>query len=535
MSAPESTDAMERRQLEEVDLRDGSGGACGLLRSVRRFLHGKYAKTKLWITPVGREMRTLAIMLEREAFPTLEDDCPSVVIAVGPEALEMGALGGPPGGTRRIAAFLHGMGVGRLKLDRLLEWNQIYDVLAELWCFRRRLTPDAPRRRPCHVADALASEDGLNIACTQVRFSRESGELVVGYSYCRTALSRAVRGFKTLGRFEADHRRFFFSAQKFAAAALLVGLVPVAMVIVNMSAAAVVLTASALSLGSATLVYLFFLTVGSIEYDNEIAQKRLELTLQRLRERDEQNEADLGRAKLVQESLLPGDRLTEFTGRVEAAYDLLPQRQVGGDFLDLRWMSEDRVAIIIADVVGHGLPAALVGASLATSFWHQLSVAGRAPVEKVARLNGEMFEFTPGDHFVTLIYAELDLAANSLRYCCAGHPPAFVVGRSGKIRDETQVCGPPIGAVDNAEYEERELSLGPGDTLVLYTDGITEAHNPDGELFDEERLRSAIDALPPDQPAKDLVAGLRRVILEFQGDRDQYDDQALLAIRLNHD
>jgi sigma-B regulation protein RsbU (phosphoserine phosphatase) len=200
----------------------------------------------------------------------------------------------------------------------------------------------------------------------------------------------------------------------------------------------------------------------------------------------------------------------------------------GGDSYDAWRLDEDRVAISIADVCGKGLPAALVMANLQASVRAFGDPTSR-PREVVASVNAGLAQHAGPLRFVTFFYAVYDAATHTLTFTNAGHNPPVVVRVDGSVTRLT-AGGMVMGVMPNPEFEEGEIGLAPGDRVVLFTDGITEAEAAGGEPFDDERL---VDAVVRRRcaSASALVAGLFDDVAAFTGDAFQ-DDATVLALAI---
>ena len=208
-------------------------------------------------------------------------------------------------------------------------------------------------------------------------------------------------------------------------------------------------------------------------------------------------EEELARARDIQESLLPkicpkGDKFL-----ISALSK--PSRQVGGDYFDFVTGHDGKLGFAIGDVSGKGLPAALLMAVLQASFNAQaenrLSVC-----ETVARVNAHLTRVTEADRFATFFYGELNLDSGNFTYSNAGHNFPILISADGQVKELTK-GGLVLGVMADTHYEEETVLLQAGDTLFLYTDGISEAQNLTGEEFGEERLTQLLvekRCLPPD-------------------------------------
>jgi serine phosphatase RsbU (regulator of sigma subunit)/anti-sigma regulatory factor (Ser/Thr protein kinase) len=197
----------------------------------------------------------------------------------------------------------------------------------------------------------------------------------------------------------------------------------------------------------------------------------------------ERIEQELKVAQLIQQQFLPRE-LPDLPGWHVAAY-YQPARAVGGDFYDFMELPDGQLAIVVGDVTDKGVPAALV---MATTHSMLRGEALRliAPGEVLKRTNELLINEMPPNMFVTCLYAVLDPVAGRLRFANAGHDLPNLRTADGVT--ELRAAGMPLGLLPDMEYEEHEAILGPGDSLLLHSDGLAEAHSPDGEMFGFPRL-----------------------------------------------
>src|SRR5919199_2521806 len=197
----------------------------------------------------------------------------------------------------------------------------------------------------------------------------------------------------------------------------------------------------------------------------------------------ERIEQELKVAQLIQQQFLPRE-LPDLPGWHVAAY-YRPARAVGGDFYDFIPLPDGQVAIVVGDVTDKGVPAALVMAT-PHSVLRGEALRLVAPGEVLKRANELLITEMPPHMFVTCLYAVLDPAVGRLRFANAGHNLPNLRTRDGVI--ELRAAGMPLGLLPDMEYEEHETILRPGDSLLLHSDGLAEAHSPDGEMFGFPRL-----------------------------------------------
>ncbi|WP_292364876.1 MULTISPECIES: PP2C family protein-serine/threonine phosphatase [unclassified Methanoculleus] len=276
-------------------------------------------------------------------------------------------------------------------------------------------------------------------------------------------------------------------------------------------------------IANATGVFLFALIIGNLIAERQTKAER-DTYLSEL----ERKKAELRIAHDIQMSFLP-DRLPEVPG-LEIAALSLPAKEVGGDFYDAIPLTGGRTAIVIADVSGKGVPAALFMA-LSRTVLRANALVPRSARDAVREANSLIAEDAKSGMFVTLFYAVADPANRTLTYVNAGHNPPLLF-RSGGGRPMTlKGTGIILGVMPEADYGEETVSLESGDLVLLYTDGITEAINPDEEQFGEERLiETVIGCL--NRSSAEIVDRVRDAVMEFSGDEPQFDDLTLMVLRV---
>jgi phosphoserine phosphatase RsbU/P len=264
-------------------------------------------------------------------------------------------------------------------------------------------------------------------------------------------------------------------------------------------------------LANAVGVFIFAVFIHNLENERRVQAERDTL----IREMERKN-TELAIAAEIQQSFLP-DTLPQVAPFEVAARSIMA-KEVGGDFFDaipfeVIHMGPDRLGIFIADVSGKGIPAALFMALSrivvrVNAIWHQ-----QEPAEAIRDANAIITADSTSGMFVTLFYGVLDAQDRSLTYVNAGHNPPLVCAPDGSF-SELPATGMAIGAVPDAAYGAGTAVLGPGDVLVLYTDGITEAENTAQEMFGEDRLREAIAGVRT-LPAAAIVAAILEAVQAF--------------------
>ena len=237
-------------------------------------------------------------------------------------------------------------------------------------------------------------------------------------------------------------------------------------------------------------------------------------------------EQELRVARGIQQSLLPKD-LPRLAGWEMAGY-YQPAREVGGDFYDFLELEDGRLGLVVGDATGKGIPAALVMATT-RSMLRAVSQASDSPGEVLRRANDPLVTDIPPNMFVTCLYAILELESGRLRYANAGHDLPY--RRHGGEAEELRARGMPLGLMPGMEYEEKEIVLSKGESVLFYSDGLVEAHDPGGEMFGFPRLRRLISAHGAGSGDK-LVDFLLAELARFTGEGwEQEDDITLVTLQ----
>jgi phosphoserine phosphatase RsbU/P len=241
--------------------------------------------------------------------------------------------------------------------------------------------------------------------------------------------------------------------------------------------------------------------------------------------------SDMETARCLQLSILPQE-IPEVRG-LEIAARYVPMEVLGGDFYDFIVMDKNRIGILIADVSGHGTPAALITSMLKISLAAQITRASK-PAQVLSGINQTLLgKFH--HHYVTAAYVFIDAEEKTLTYAGAGHPPLLVFDHASQGAREVVENGLILGTFPDAIYAQVELPLAPGDWIVLCTDGITEAKNPAGDQFGLGRLKECIHNRSGSS-AEELAEHLLRELWQWTerpaGDELE-DDVTLLALRVD--
>jgi len=211
---------------------------------------------------------------------------------------------------------------------------------------------------------------------------------------------------------------------------------------------------------------------------------------------------------------------------------MLPAKEVGGDFYDFYLVDDCHLAMVIADVSGKGIPAAMFMMA-SKIIVNNISTMGVSdPAKILEATNRQIAMNNPAEMFVTMWLGILNINTGRLVASNAGHEYPFVM-RAGKgfemLKDKH---GFVLGGIDGSRYHDYEIQLEPGDAIFVYTDGVSEATNDENELFGTNRLAQALNRAP-DVSCKDLLANVKQAVDEFVEDAPQFDDTTMLALRYN--
>jgi predicted permease len=245
---------------------------------------------------------------------------------------------------------------------------------------------------------------------------------------------------------------------------------------------------------------------------------------------------DIALASDVQRRLLPDapPRL----GCADLAAVSVPARRIGGDYYDFVELGDGRIGIALADVSGKGVAAALIMSVVQASLRIISSESGVPPPRLVARMNEFVYRSTPGSKYATLFYAQLD-EQRRLRYVNAGHNPPYLLragrrstaGSASQDIEELSTGGTVVGMFPDMEYEEATVELCPGDVLLVFTDGVPEAHNPEDEEFGEQRLQQLLRQTAH-LPADGISARLSGEMTAWIRNAEQYDDLTFIVMKV---
>ena len=215
--------------------------------------------------------------------------------------------------------------------------------------------------------------------------------------------------------------------------------------------------------------------------------------------------------------------------RFDIFADMIPAKHVGGDFYDFFKFDEEHLAFFIGDVAGKGMPAAIYMAVCRTML-KAIGSEVKDPAECISKVNNMLIPESDISTFVTVFYGLLNVKTGSLSYCNGGHNLPYILTTDGKVKELKDVGGLLLGKFDDAPYEMNTIKLKPGDTIVTFTDGVTEAEDDEESYFDEERVISYLEK-HPGKSLNSLVKGLFLEVMKFVGAATQSDDITVLSVR----
>ena len=254
--------------------------------------------------------------------------------------------------------------------------------------------------------------------------------------------------------------------------------------------------------------------------------------LQTITAEKERISSELNVAKRIQLGILPRE-FPPFPDRRE--FDIYatmdPAKEVGGDFYDFYLLDEDHLAMIMADVSGKGIPAALFMGLTKTLIKNRSIMGSNLSTSSILHdVNNQICESNDAEMFVTIWFCILEISTGKLTVTNAGHEHPVLKHEGGDYKLKTYKHSPAIATFPGIQFEEHEYQLEPGDCLFVYTDGVPEATNAEDKLFGTDRLIKALNR-EPDASAEKLLANVKKDIDEFVGDAPQFDDITMMCFR----
>jgi sigma-B regulation protein RsbU (phosphoserine phosphatase) len=269
----------------------------------------------------------------------------------------------------------------------------------------------------------------------------------------------------------------------------------------------------------------------SLTIEKAIEQIRYIKTMQQEHSQLESIKGDLAIAREIQQAILPRifPPFPENAEQLDIAALMNAAKDVGGDFYDFFRIDDQRIGFVIADVSGKGVPAAIFMA-VSRTLIRATGVRGVSPAECISYSNGLLAQESANYMFVTVFYGIYNIATGQVTYTNAGHNPPYLMKADGTILQLPFSSDLVVGAIDDFKYSEETLQLEHGDTLLLYTDGVTEAINSGDEEFGNQRLQAALAQLTREN-SQEIIDRIKASVSDFVGEAEQSDDITLLAIK----
>ena len=262
--------------------------------------------------------------------------------------------------------------------------------------------------------------------------------------------------------------------------------------------------------------------IEQIEYVHRMQKEHTQL---------ESLKGDLAIASEIQQAILPRvfPPFPEDADKLDIAASMTPAKDVGGDFYDFFRVDENRIGFVIADVSGKGIPAAIFMA-VSRTLIRATGISGGSPSDCLTYSNKLLAAESVNCMFVTVFYGILDLTTGEVSYCNAGHNPPYVLKKNGEVTPLPMSQDPMVGAIDGIEFHQSTLQLEHGDSLVMFTDGVTEAMNINNEEFGETRLEDTLEDVTMHN-CQQMIEAIKSDVAAFVGEAEQSDDITVLALR----
>ena len=209
---------------------------------------------------------------------------------------------------------------------------------------------------------------------------------------------------------------------------------------------------------------------------------------------------------------------------------MTPAKEVGGDFYDFFLLDDDHLGLVMADVSGKGVPAALF-MMMSKILVNNFAMMGGSPAKVLEQTNSQICRNNDEEMFVTVWFGVLEISTGKVTAANAGHEYPILKKADGKFELFKDKHGFVVGGMEGMKYKEYEFTIEKGGTLFLYTDGVAEATNAEEKLFGTDRMLDALNIDPQTDP-KTLLFNMKKSVDEFVGDAPQFDDLTMLAVKL---
>ncbi len=240
---------------------------------------------------------------------------------------------------------------------------------------------------------------------------------------------------------------------------------------------------------------------------------------------------DLAVASEIQQAILPRvfPPFPELTDHIDIAASMTPAKDVGGDFYDFFRIDDDHIGFVIADVSGKGIPAAIFMA-VSRTLIRATGIRGGNPADCLTYANRLLAAESVDCMFVTVFYGILNIQNGEVVYSNAGHNPPFILKENGQVDSLPNSKNPMVGAVDGIEYQQDIFTLAKGDTLILFTDGVTEAMDINFKEFGESRLEDTLSRVTQ-KSCREIIDAITADVESFTDGAEQSDDITMLTIK----
>ena len=254
-------------------------------------------------------------------------------------------------------------------------------------------------------------------------------------------------------------------------------------------------------------------------------------TMQEEHSQLESIKGDLAVAREIQQAILPRifPPFPEEAANMDIAASMNAAKDVGGDFYDFFRIDDDKIGFVIADVSGKGIPAAIFMA-VSRTLIRATGIKGVTPSECISYSNDLLAKESANNMFVTVFYGIYNIKTGEVTYTNAGHNPPYLIKAGGTIEQLPLSKDIVVGALDDFQFSEETLQLEHGETLLLYTDGVTEAINVNDEEYGEKRLEETLKDVTQ-QNCQQIINTVKADVKTFAGEAEQSDDITLLAIK----
>ena len=268
----------------------------------------------------------------------------------------------------------------------------------------------------------------------------------------------------------------------------------------------------------------------SVTIEKAIAQINYVHEMQKEHTQLESLKGDLAVAGEIQQAILPRifPPFPDKADKLDIAASMTPAKDVGGDFYDFFRIDDDRIGFLIADVSGKGVPAAIFMA-VSRTLIRATGIRGGSPADCIGYSNKLLSDESVDCMFVTVFYGIMNVTTGDVTYCNAGHNPPYIIKGTGEVKALDMSQDPMVGAISGVDYHDCQLQLDKGDTLVMFTDGVTEAMNTANEEFGEARLEATLSKTF--SKCQDVVEAIKTDVAGFVDGAEQSDDITVLALK----